>query len=89
MRQQRSPGRGDAERTFETGHVNEALVDALASAAGEDPLNIAPIYESVDPDALEALFRTGSGERTLRFEHDGYRVEIDGGGTIHVTPGDH
>ena len=89
MSQNRSPGRGVAERTFETGHVNAALVDALASAAGVDPMSIEPIYETLDPDALDALFRPGSGEMTLRFEHDGFHVEVDGGGTIHVTPGDH
>lgn len=51
---QRSPGRSSVARTFETGRVGEAVVDALASAAGEDSLGIEPNYEIVDPDATVA-----------------------------------
>lgn len=88
VRPQRSSGRGDAERTFEPGHVNAALVEALASAADEDPTRIEPLYQTIDTDAIAAMFRSAADGVTLQFVHDGFHVEVDGAGTIRVTPVD-
>lgn len=71
---------------FEVGRVSEAVVDAIADAAGTDPLSIDPIYDAIDPDALEMLFRGTGSEVTLRFDHEGFSVEVDGHGTIRVGP---
>lgn len=82
--QQRSEPSGIV-REFEVGRVSEAVVDAIAAAANDDPMSIAPIYGSVDPDALDSLFRTGGSDVSIGFSHEGFTVEVDGRGTIQVV----
>ena len=40
-----------------TRSITEAVIDALAAVSGRDPLDLPPLYESVDPDALELIVR--------------------------------
>lgn len=86
MSRERDTDRPDTVREFHTSHVVEAVVAAIAEAASTDPLSIDPIFDAVDPDALESLFGPGSRDVTLRFSHEGFTVEVDGGGTIRVVP---
>ncbi|KOX92416.1 hypothetical protein AMS69_13700 [Haloarcula rubripromontorii] len=37
---------------------SEAVVAAVAAACNRDPLEMDPLYESIDPDALNAVFRS-------------------------------
>lgn len=68
---------------------SEVVVYALATLADTDPHALRPLHNSIDPDALDALFaptidgrpRTG-GE--VSFVHDGYGVAIDLDGEIRV-----
>lgn len=76
--------------------VGMAIIEAVAEKAGVDPTALPPLHESVDIDALEALFepiphgddRTG----TIRFRYAGFivTVEFDTGETrtIRVEPFD-
>lgn len=61
--------------------VTGAVVEELATAEGVDVFDISPLFESVDPDALEQLFADGAATDhiAVEFSHDGYRVLIDGG----------
>ena len=52
-----------------------AAIEAVASVSGRDPREIEPMYEHVDPDALDALFGAGR-ERTA-------------GGTVSFPIADH
>ena len=79
--------------------MSEAVVAALRDAAGvtgsdEDagvePVGVlTPLFETIDPDALNALFsptqngdtRTGS----VTFTHDGYEVTVTHAGDITVS----
>lgn len=66
---------------------SEAVVEAVAEAKGVSPLALEqPLYEVVDPDALDALF-AGSGGTVacLRFTYQGYAVEIAGDGEISLV----
>jgi hypothetical protein len=72
--------------------VCEAVTEAVAHAAGVDPIEVEPLYSVLDPDALEALVRprpTDGGEVTVAFPLDDYHVTVWSGGRIHVsaTPG--
>lgn len=63
--------------------LGTAVVVAIAEATGTPARDIEPLYETVDPDALAALFgpRTADGSRrrgTVSFVHDGCRVIVDG-----------
>jgi len=33
------------------------VIDALAAVSGEDPLDLPPLYEAIDPDVLELVVR--------------------------------
>jgi len=68
---------------------SEAVVEALADAKGVDPLELEPLYEVIDPDALDALFDPrGDGDRRagrVEFRTSGYRVEVTSTGRVHLT----
>ena len=79
--------------------VSEAVIAALRDAAGvadsdasadvQSVGTLTPLFETIDPDALNALFspthngdtRTGS----VTFTHDGYEVTVTGAGEVTVS----
>ena len=65
-----------------------AVVEAVADAKGVDPLELEPLYESVDPEALEAIFSTADGRSAveLSFSVAGCEVVVRGPDEISVTP---
>lgn len=76
-------------------NVSEAIVNAVAKFAGVDPLEMEPIYDGIDPDALDTLFdsRTDgthrSGGLNVEFRLDGYAVALSSDRRIRVCgPGD-
>ena len=73
----------DGQRT-----LVEAVIEAIAAAEGTDPSELPPLYEAVDPDALERLFdrRGGSGEASavFSFEFETWNVFVAADGRIRV-----
>lgn len=71
----------------------ETIVDLVAGAADRSILELTPLYDVVDPDALNALFgrgRESSGRpQTFAFTYEGYRVTVCGDGTVTVTRPEH
>lgn len=69
--------------------VTGTVVEELASAKGVDVFEVSPLFDSVDPDALEQLFADGAAvdHVAVEFTHDGYRVRIDGG-RVSIEPAD-
>ncbi|KAB1196500.1 MULTISPECIES: HalOD1 output domain-containing protein [Haloferax] len=62
-----------------------AVVEAVADAQRLDPLNLpAPLTDAVDPDALDALFRNGTGH--VSFDYCGNKVTAGADGSVEVTP---
>lgn len=61
--------------------VTQSVVEKIASAEGVGAFDIAPLFESTDPDALETLFDDSESAEhiTIEFDHYGYHVTIDGG----------
>ncbi|MCU4743428.1 HalOD1 output domain-containing protein [Natronoglomus mannanivorans] len=60
----------------------ESIVYAVADVSGRDPLELCPLYEVVDPDAVDRLFgRSASRECStgtkLRFVYEGHEICID------------
>lgn len=66
----------------------EAIVDAVATAAGVDPLDLPPLYEMVDPDAVDRLFghpaEAAETEALLSFRFDTWNVFVRADGRIRV-----
>jgi hypothetical protein len=61
--------------------LSRAVVEAVAARDGIDPVDVeTPLYEVVDPDALDALFDGRAGEVT--FEYSGYRVTVTESGEV-------
>jgi len=65
---------------------NAAILSTVASAAGCEEQELDVLYESVDPDAVETLFRDGTEGIELSFLFAGYRVTVRGDGTVFVEP---
>lgn len=65
--------------------VSTTVVQTIAEREGVEPVDLTPrLYEVVDPDALEKLFRPLD-----RAESSGVRVELAyGDRTVVVGPGD-
>lgn len=59
--------------------VHEKVVYAVANADGVDPIDLAPLYDTIDPEALDALFDDG-GEGTITFTYAGHEVEVTADG---------
>lgn len=68
--------------------VTVAVIDAVATMAGVEPTALPPLYETIDPDALDGLFDAGSSDaRSVRvsFSYADYEVAVEGGSSVTVT----
>lgn len=75
------PAQADSRNKLST-HV----VKAVAEITQTDPLSVEPpLYEEIDPDALDNLFEANAAFR-IRFSYAGHDVEIrsDAGGSVDV-----
>ena len=64
-----------------------AVVNAVASATKSDPIDLPPLYDAIEPDALDALFAdTGrfasSRSGSVAFEYAGCLVTVSGDGSV-------
>lgn len=71
-------------------HASEAIVLELAETLNVDPLDISPLANTIDPDAIDRLFgSTGNGTPRrggrVEFVHDGCTVVVRFDGEIDVT----
>lgn len=57
--------------------LHEKVVYAVANADGVDPIDLDPLYETIDPEALDALFE-GTTEGTIKFTYEGHDVVVRG-----------
>lgn len=70
--------------------VSMAVVQAVSNAERTDPCSLPPLAESLDPDALDALFDRAPGSPSpaschLSFVFGDYEVSIDNGEYLTVT----
>lgn len=69
----------------------EAIIDAVANAADVDPLELPPLYEFIDADALNNLFQQHEGtvdsEAVLSFRIDNWNVFVRADGRIRICDG--
>ena len=65
--------------------VPSRILATIAEQRGVEPSDLSvPLYEAVDPDALDALLSNGGVSVT--FAYDGTLVSVDGDGEVAVTP---
>lgn len=73
------PPTGDESAADDSPAPALAVVRAIAAATGRPAHELSPLYESIDPDALDALCehaRRRSASTGLTFSHDGVGVEL-------------
>lgn len=71
--------------------ISTVIAETIATHKGVDPANLEPLYKTIDPDALDALFapRTDGTARTtgqIIFTHAGYEITVNSNRTITVEP---
>lgn len=62
-----------------------AVARALGTAATDAEAAIPPLYESVDPDALNDLQSSFAADDQLTFTHHGFEITV-GATTVSLTP---
>lgn len=67
--------------------LSEAVIDAVADAEGVEPTDLQPLYDVLDPDALDSLFQphshTGrSAQGQITFEYHDYEVYVNENGQV-------
>jgi hypothetical protein len=63
--------------------TSERVVEAVAEASECDVLELPPLYESIDPDALGALV-DAMANGDISFTYANHRVTVDSDGTVSV-----
>lgn len=69
--------------------VTAAIIDAVAMASKEDPLEIEPLYSVIDTDSLDSLFDPNRNQPDLvvEFRYGGMRVQVSSTGKGYVFVG--
>ncbi len=69
-------------------HGNESItqdvVREVAAQADVQPNELPPLYDFIDPDALDRVVHSTDADLELSFRFAGYRVTIEGDGSIRV-----
>jgi hypothetical protein len=74
----------------ENGRVSEAVIRAVADVTEVDPVRIAPLYDIIDPDALDRLFQptpsvTRNVDSRVCFTMAGCEVTVSDNRTVTAT----
>lgn len=60
------------------------IVYRVARAKGADPLDLAPLQNDVDTDALNSLCAHPGENVEVSFEYEGFRVTVSGDGRVRL-----
>jgi hypothetical protein len=72
------------ERTVSSGTLSYAVIESVATREGVAPHRLEDsLYETINPDALDALFRNSPG--SVVFEFYGYIVTVESDGEVSLT----
>lgn len=74
-----------SQTVHRTEEISSTVVEKVAAAAGQDPMTLnPPLYDVINPDALDMLCASASDEFRAVFEYAGYLVTVHGDGTVDV-----
>lgn len=75
------------QTTVDTEQTSLAVVEKVAEVEGVSPDTLTPpLYETIDPDALDALVRNRGFTGEVKFTYHDNRVLVDSDGHITVKP---
>lgn len=71
--------------------ISAAVVDAVAEAEDESPLDLEPLATVIDPDALNRLVasmsrRPSEPTGAVEFAYSNYEITVTEDGTVSATP---
>lgn len=85
--------RGSIRAEFDWSDVlpSTAVVETVAIAADREPMALEPLYDTIDPDALDTLVRSGgtnsaNGMASVTFALEGHEATVQPDGTVVVWP---
>lgn len=80
------PGTPVTRSEYDWGAVDPstAVVEAVATVAGCDPMALDPLTKRVDPDALDRFVRAADEDSSICFRYASYRVTVEADGAIAV-----
>lgn len=68
--------------------LSHAIVEKIAATEDVDPLALDPLYEVIDPDALDSVFAATNGsprsDGEIAFEYSGHTVVVSSDGTVRL-----
>jgi len=72
----------------ETVTPSVAVIGAIADIRDADPERLDPLYEAIDPDALDRVVTAVPTEedRSVTFDYGGYEVTVSNGGIVDIRP---
>lgn len=83
-------GMTDSAEAFDR-RPSERVVEVVSDAKGVDPDELSPLYNVIDPDALNTLFdpRTTSHQAAaqVEFSYEGYTVIVTSDGQVDISSG--
>lgn len=67
-----------------------AVISAIASIRGYDPIQLPPLHSAIDPDALDRLFASFTAAQdgnsmSVTFVYDDRQVTVKGNGTVELA----
>lgn len=65
--------------------LTRRIVESVAAATDTDPLDLPPLYDTVDPDALADVIE-GADQEKVAVEYAGVNVIVHGDGAVETTP---
>ncbi|WP_226005977.1 HalOD1 output domain-containing protein [Natrinema salinisoli] len=72
----------DTESADEWSEPAMKIVQKVSRAKGVDIVDLEPLYDTVDGDALDSLLRTADQDVEVTFQYAGYTVTVRGDGQI-------
>lgn len=73
------------EHTVGEGETNsDVVLRAVAAVSDTDITDLPPLYHSIPPGDLNAIFQSDRARGRLRFRYNGYVVDVDAQGTVAI-----
>lgn len=76
--------------TYDPVHASTSLavITAVANITGRDPSELEPLQESIDAEAVDALFAAdGSSVSQLTFQYSGCEITVEPNDVVEVVAG--
>lgn len=65
--------------------TSTAVLEAVSSASDTPAVDLPPLYDAVDPDALNSLFSAPGTSGEISFRYAGYTVTVSADRTVEVS----